>query len=270
MKTNSMKMINKFIRRGGGANLNLFRYAAILLCVLLLGVGNAWSTSTSNYYASLQISKAGTTAAGKVYVAKTDTKPSSEVTSAVKSDATTTSGGYRDFYYWVDITSPGYYVAMSGEITSTSNSSIGATKVTFKASTSANGTQAHTATATFSEITIDNGTASPATIAAEDNSTTSTANTCSITYATKGDAQNDFQAPSVGNATGNGTFTATWNSIASDGKATVDVKFVGDGTYGGKNKAAANRSRTSSAVVTLTSVVGNNKGTCTVYDRQCR
>lgn len=41
-KTKLFKSINS-IRRGGGANQNLFRYTAMLLCVLMLGVGNAWA-----------------------------------------------------------------------------------------------------------------------------------------------------------------------------------------------------------------------------------
>ena len=253
---------NSFISLVSYKNQNHGALRAMLVILLFaLSIGNAWASS--NYYASLQITKAGTTGAGKVYVAKTNTKPGSEVTSAVKSDATTSSGGSMTFYYWVDVTSPGYYVTLSGAVSGTYNGNTGEKSVSLKASTTADGTQAHTATATFSEITINNGTASPATIEAEDNSATATTNTCTVTYATKGDNTNDFKAPTIGSATGHGTFTAALGSVTSAGAATVNVTFKGDGTYGG-NVDAGSRSRTSTAVVTLTSAVGNNKGTCTV------
>ena len=258
----SFNFINQKIRCVSGASLNLFRYAAMVFVLLTLGIGNAWGTS--NYYASLQITKAGTTGAGQVYVSKTETQPSSEVTTVVKSDATTTSGGDRTFYYWVDVTSPGYYVTLSGAVSGTYNGNTGEKSVSLKASTTAEETQAHTATATFSEITINNGTASPATIAAEDNSVAATTNTCTVTYSTKGDNTNDFKAPTIGSATGHGTFTAALGGVTSDGGATVNVTFKGDGTTYGGNVAAGSRSRTSTAVITLTSAVGNNKGTCTV------
>ena len=244
------------------ASYSFLKYASAVLLFLILSIGNAWAT-TNNYYASLQITKAGTPAAGKVYVAKTNTKPGNEVTSAVKSDATTTSGGNKTFYYWVDVTSPGYYVTLSGAVSGTYNGNTGEKSVSLAAATSADATNAHTATATFSEITINNGTASPATIAAEDNSATATTNTCTVTYATKGDNANDVKAPTISSSTGHGAFTAALGGVTSAGAATVNVTFKGDGTYGG-NVAADSRSRTSTAIVTLTSAVGNNKGTCTV------
>lgn len=260
----NFNFMNQLIRCVSGASLNLFRCAAMVVVLLTLGIGNAWAGGgSSNYYASLKITKAGITAAGKVYVAKASTKPSSEVTTAVTSDATTSSGGSRTFYYWVDVTSPGYYVTLSGDLSGTYNGNTGQKSVSLNAATSADQTKAYTATATFSEITINNGTASPATIAAEDNSATATTNTCTVTYSTKGDNANDFKAPTVGSATGHGTFTAALGSVTSAGAATVNVTFKGDGTYGG-NVEAGSRSRTSSAVVTLTSAVGNIKGTCTV------
>ena len=35
--------LNNSIRRGSGANLNLFRCAAMVAVLLMLGVGNAWA-----------------------------------------------------------------------------------------------------------------------------------------------------------------------------------------------------------------------------------
>ncbi len=42
MTTKIFKSIN-LIRRGSGANLNLFRYAAMVDVLLLLGVSDAWA-----------------------------------------------------------------------------------------------------------------------------------------------------------------------------------------------------------------------------------
>ena len=42
MRTKILHSIN-LIRRGSGANLNLFRYAAMVIMLLTLGVGNAWA-----------------------------------------------------------------------------------------------------------------------------------------------------------------------------------------------------------------------------------
>lgn len=242
---------NKFVMR-----------SLILTVAIILGIGHAWGGTT--YYSKVTTSQSPT-GKGTVYVVKGSTF-SGTATSATQDvddnkshtyslKATPTTAGY----YFVNWTSTG-----SATLSFTNASNASTTCTINATSTDANSRTTGNAQANWAEITINNGTASPATIAAEDNSTTSTANTCAITYVTKGDAQNDFKTPSVGSATGNGTFTATWGGIASDGKATVDVKFVGDGTYGGKNKDAANRSRSSSAVVTLTSTLGNNKGTCTV------
>lgn len=260
MTTNFNK--TNLIMRRGDLNHNSGRLLTALVLLFSLSIGNAWSSTT--YYSKVTTSQSPT-GKGTVYVkagssfSGTATSDQQNVennsTHTYSLEATPTTAGY----YFVNWTSTGTATLSFNNANSASTTCTVSNCTSTESSRTTGNAQAN-----WAEITINNGTASPATIAAEDNSTTSTANTCAITYATKGDAQNDFQAPSVGNATGNGTFTATWNSIASDGKATVDVKFVGDGKYGGKNKAAADRSRTSSAVVTLTSAVGNNKGTCTV------
>ena len=259
----NLNLLNQVIRRGSGVNLNLFRYAAMVL-VLLLGVSEMWATS--NYYAKLKITKAGTTSAGKVYIANSNTKPNSETNNTfVNSSATTTSGGNVTMYYWVDITSPGYYAVMGSELSGEYISNSGAKSVSLKASTTADGYAEHTATVTFNEITIGAGVASPASINATDNSTTCTDYTGTMTFATKGDAKNDFKdaTPPIVN-TGHGAFEITgWEVNASTGAVTVNYKFHGDGTYGG-SVAKASRSRSTSATLTLTSAVGTNKNTCSV------
>ena len=42
METKILQSFN-LIRRGSGANLNLFRYTAMVIMLLTLGVGNAWA-----------------------------------------------------------------------------------------------------------------------------------------------------------------------------------------------------------------------------------
>ena len=70
METKILHSIN-LIRRGSGAKLNLFRYTAMLLCVLMLGVGNAWAGGGNNdYYSKVTLSKTGS---GKVYCQKDGT-----------------------------------------------------------------------------------------------------------------------------------------------------------------------------------------------------
>lgn len=263
MRTKILHSIN-LIRRGSGVNLNLFRYTAMIV-VLMLGIGNAWA-SHSNHTGKVTLVNA--TGNGTVYLSTSNTENTGQNssnnpgakngTSIVTWSCGSSSSGDSKTLYPRGTGNAGYYYL--GYAT-TNNATSGY-------STDAKSFDAQSDTDTkiygyFAEITINNGTASPATIAAEDNSATSTANTCTVTYATKGDNANDVKAPTVGGATGHGTFTAALGSVTSAGAATVNVTFKGDGTYGG-NVAAGSRSRTSSAVVTLTSAVGNNKGTCTV------
>lgn len=56
------------IRRGSGANLNLFRYAAMVAMLLTLGIGNAWG-HTGTHYATVTAKSTGN---GKVYVTATN------------------------------------------------------------------------------------------------------------------------------------------------------------------------------------------------------
>ena len=73
MMTNLFKSMN-LIRRGSGAHLNLFRYAAMVVMLLMLGVGNAWGGTA--YTRGRAFLKEGCpTGSGKVYVGGGD-KPS--------------------------------------------------------------------------------------------------------------------------------------------------------------------------------------------------
>lgn len=97
MKTKIMKMINQVIRCVSGANLNLFRYATMVL-VLLLGVGNAWGSS---YYSQFT-AKSGNTAQGLVYAAGSNTEGgiSSYAKEVTPSKDDGSSGEEYTWYAW--------------------------------------------------------------------------------------------------------------------------------------------------------------------------
>ncbi len=258
MRTNLVQTCKTSAHR---INLNRITIRVALIGLFIsLGIGNAWGSTT--YYSKVTTSQSPT-GKGTVYVVAggtfsgTATSATNNGTSQAQTyslQATPTVAGY----YFVNWKSTGTATV------SFNNANSASTTATISASSTTSGSPTTgNAQANWAEITINNGTASPATIAAEDNSATATTNTCTVTYATKGDNANDVKAPTISSSTGHGAFTAALGSVTSAGAATVNVTFKGDGTYGG-NVAAGSRSRTSSAVVTLTSAVGNNKGTCTV------
>lgn len=245
-------------------NTRVWKYAAVLLCLLTLGVGNAWAHD--NHTGKVTLVNA--TGNGTVYLSTSSTGNSGQTsssnpgakngTSVVTWSCNSSQNGDAKTLYPNGTANAGYYY-LGYATTNNATSGYSTAGKSFNAQSDKD-TKIY---GYFAEITINNGTASPATIAAEDNSATATTNTCTVTYATKGDNANDVKAPTISSSTGHGTFTAALGGVTSAGAATVNVTFKGDGTYGG-NVAVGSRSRTSSAVVTLTSAVGNNKGTCTV------
>lgn len=100
MRTKILHSIN-LIRRGGGASLNLFRYAAMVLCLLTLGVGNAWGNGKGILHLTSE-----TPAKGLVYANKDNNAPSSDNSYAASSDSESASvsnssgSAPRDFYGW--------------------------------------------------------------------------------------------------------------------------------------------------------------------------
>ena len=257
MKTKNLSLFNWMNRRGSGANLNLFRYAAmVLLCVL--GVGNAWAGKSSNYYASLTISQEGPTGAGSVYVANSNSKPgSANPGTAVKSAATTSSGENVTMYWWIDVNA-GYNVSLSGKVTGGPYSAASASgNVSCKASTSKNGVQAYTATATFVAVTVDKVNNSTSNVTTNLNPTDPSADyPFTVTFATsnlKTIALDLNKLPE----TADGKFTITgW---AQDGNNVVATgKFNGGDSYGGAG-------RNNSTTVSLQSKAsGSAAKTCTV------
>jgi len=295
METKIFKSMN-LIRRGGGANLNLFRYAAkscdsqgvvtatsygasdehpmsirsasdgdrrntrvwkyaaMLLCVLVLGIGNAWAGgSSTTYYANLTISKTGETGKGKVYYATSNSKPGSETSGALKSAGSTTSGTNQTYYWWVDV-DPGYNVTVSGKITAgpATAATLSGSVACAQSSSSGSGTS-YTATANIVAVTVNSATPTSKDLAPTNPSTDYP---FTVTFATsnlKTIALDLDKSPE----TADGKFTIT--SWALDGTNVVATgKFNGGGTYGGA-------SRNNSTIVSLKSKAsGSAAKTCTV------
>ena len=228
---------------------------ALIGLFITLGIGNAWANGgSSNYYASLKITQSGQTGAGSVYVANSNSKPgTANPETAVKSAATTTSGGDVTMYWWVDI-NPGYNVSLSGKVTGGPYSAASASgNVSCKASTSADGTQAYTATATFVAVTVNSVDAASKDLVPTNPSIDYP---FTVTFATsnlKTIALDLNKSPE----TADGKFTIT--SWAQDGNNVVATgKFNGGGSYGGA-------SRNNSTTVSLQSKAsGSAVKTCTV------
>ena len=142
------------------------RYVVMLLCTLILGIGNAWASSSKTYYSTMNVAVAsGQTGYGTVYVTSSgktsDTKNSDSSSSSVSHSYNiyaTANAGYK-FTSWSgsDITFGSTTTAnTTGSISTSSTSSPGTSK---------------TATASFEVIKV---TAAPAdvTINATDPSAT--------------------------------------------------------------------------------------------------
>ena len=238
--------------------LNLNRKGALLMTLVLLfslGIGNVWAGGgSSNYYASLKINQSGPTGAGSVYVANSNSKPSSaNAGTAVTSTATTSSGGNVTMYWWVDI-NPGYNVTLSDKVTGGPYSAASASgNVSCKASTSKNGTQAYTATATFVAVSVNSVSPTSKDLAP----TNANADyPFTVTFGTsnlKTIAIDLNKSPE----TADGKFTITGWSL--DGTNVVaSGKFNGGGSYGGANR---NNSTTLSL---MSKASGSTAKTCTV------
>ena len=99
METNLSKSMN-LIRRGSGERKFLFRYAAMVLVLLMLGVGNAWAGSSPT---TTMRTKSMNTADGLVYMTKSTTAaPELTAYKAVSDDVSqsTSKNGVKDFIAW--------------------------------------------------------------------------------------------------------------------------------------------------------------------------
>ena len=255
MTTKLFKSMN-IIRCVSGANLNLFRYTAMVIMLLMLGIGNAWGTGgTKYYYAKLKINQAGATGAGSVYVAKDNSKPSPNPGTAVTSNSNTTSGGNVTMYYWIDVNA-GYTVSLTGDITAgpATGATLNGTPSLKTATSDGEGNaKSYTATATFVAVTVNSVDAASINLAPTNPSIDYP---FTVTFATsnlKTIALDLNKSPE----TADGKFTITNWSL--DGTNVVaNGKFNGGGSYGGA-------SRNNSTTVSLQSKAsGSTAKTCTV------
>lgn len=253
MKTNLFKSMN-IIRCVSGASLNLFRYAAMVAMLLMLGIGSAWAGgSSTTYYANLTISKTGETGKGKVYYATSNTKPGSETSGAIKSAGSTTQNANQTYYWWVDV-DPGYNVTLSGKITAgpATAATLSGNVACAQSSSSGSGTS-YTATANIVAVTVNSVDNTSITL---NPTNPSTDYPFTVTFGTsnlKTIAIDLDKSPE----TTDGKFTITNWSL--DGTNVVaNGKFNGGDSYGGA-------SRNHSTTVSLQSKAsGSAAKTCTV------
>ena len=115
METKIFKSIN-LVRRGSGANLNLFRYSAMVL-VLLLGIGNAWA-GNSDPVCSYAAVVSDNTGQGLVYMKKQDSgTPSNPATNEYRHYSPTAAVNGQDNYtnlgeHASSVAENGYFWAM--------------------------------------------------------------------------------------------------------------------------------------------------------------
>ena len=260
-------MINcgiQFIRRGSGANLNLFRFAAMLF-LLLLGVSeSAWSTTTY-YYTKGSVSVK--TGSGTVYIntASPATSGSSTTssTAATKScDKTSTQNAEQTYYISAVPATDWRFDSWTLNNWSTNPSSTTATttgKIKAASSTESSPSTA-TAQATFKQISIASANKTSVTLNPTDARTSCTDYTGSVTFTTTNDnTSTQIGTPSFGSKTGSGTWTAS-NSWTA-GTSTVTYTFKGNGYYGGSGTASG--SRNNSATLTLPTAGGTSSKSVT-------
>ena len=250
MTTRIIKLFNQMNRCWIGANLNLFRYATMVL-VLMLGVGNAWAGgSSTTYYSKVTVS--GTpTGAGTVYV-----KAGSSFSGTNTSD--TNNGTSQSQTYSIKATpNAGYaFKSWSGSSVTISSTTTASTTCTINATaTSSSDPTKGSATATFEAIKV---TAAPAdvTINATDPSATypDAAGVVVGFTTSSSNANSDFTTGGSGDS--RWTISA-WPTHASATSTTFNYKFVGNGSYGTDN-------RTFTKTVTLKGLNDGTTKTCTL------
>ncbi len=248
MTTRIIKLFNQMNRCWIGANLNLFRYATMVL-VLMLGVGNAWAGGDT-YYSKVTVS--GTpTGAGTVYV-----KAGSSFSGTNTSD--TNNGTSQSQTYSIKATpNAGYaFKSWSGSSVTISSTTTASTTCTINATaTSSSSPTTGSATATFEAIKV---TAAPAdvTINATDPSATYPDAAGVVVGFTTSSSNTNGDFTTGGSGDSRWTISA-WPTHASATSTTFNYKFVGNGSYGTNN-------RTFTKTVTLKGLNDATVKTCTL------
>ncbi|MBQ6723086.1 MAG: InlB B-repeat-containing protein [Paludibacteraceae bacterium] len=149
METKILQSIN-LIRRGSGASLNLFRYAAMVLVLLMLGIGNAWGSNT--YYSALKATS-NNTAQGLVYASLDGNASIGSYTNENTTDTKSSStSGQEDTFYASAKGGRGFVFSSwtkGSGTNSITNLSAETTAVKVKEATSNGSTNTGTVTASF-------------------------------------------------------------------------------------------------------------------------
>ncbi len=148
MKTKNLSLFN-LNRRGSGANLNLFRYTAMVV-VLLLGVSDAWGGNT--YYSALKATS-NNTAQGLVYASQDGNASIGSYTNENTTDSKSSStSGQEDTFYASAKGGRGFVFSSwtkGSGTNSITNPSAETTAVKVKEATSDGSTNTGTVTASF-------------------------------------------------------------------------------------------------------------------------
>ena len=149
MRTNLLKSIN-FIRCVSGVSLNLFRYTAMVLVLLTLGIGNAWGSNT--YYSALKATS-NNTAQGLVYASQDGNASIGSYTNENTTDSKSSStSGQEDTFYASAKGGRGFVFSSwtkGSGTNSITNPSAETTAVKVKEATSDGSTNTGTVTASF-------------------------------------------------------------------------------------------------------------------------
>lgn len=244
------------IRCVSGANLNLFRYTAMVIMLLTIGIGNAWGNS--DYYS--QAGVAVKTGAGTVYVGTSTSYSKSTTGSSVTYAAkrkTNTVSAPTDTWYIKAVPDAGYVFTSwttGGSWESAPSTSTAITSGTITASTS---TAQANAQANFTAVSVSSAPAN-IDLAPTDPSAIypveASERTLAFTTSTS-NALTDFTNSPANGASGKFTFS-NWRRV-DDTHVAVDYQFTGGGSYGGV-------SRTNSVTVSLKGVAHSTTKSCTI------
>ena len=157
--------INQKNRRGSGTNLNLFRYAAMVIMLLTLGVGNAWAGDPT--YKTDFKATGGATGKGYVYAGTSNTATPVYVETSddiAESSDTKSATGTNNYYAWAKAVRGSEFAGWTitgsnGGVTPASGT---ASPITVTVtSNKSNGTNTGTATATWTTYAKVNVTYNP-------------------------------------------------------------------------------------------------------------
>ena len=145
METKISQVMKQLNRRRNGANLNLFRYATMILVLFTLAIGNAWASTSKTYYATMTVA-ANPTGGGTVYVG------SSGNTSQTSSGSSTGSSTSVSFNIYATAITGYKFKSWSGSGITFGSSTTANTTGSISTSNQTSPGESKTATATFVKV----------------------------------------------------------------------------------------------------------------------